>query len=223
MITIYDRANDALRDHMPSWEALGLMSADLEERKKMLAELSEDSAAGSARRLKFRSAIENIAHEFSGLGMEMNQRYNSGGVFQKDEGARPPLPEDPIFYHNPITYPGARLPHAWLNTAIPGKKISTLDLAGHGKFTLFTGIGGQKWRDAAKMVEGALGVPIVVYSIGYGQEYESMYFDWDRLREVEENGCVLTRPDRVVAWRSTSLAEGYEIKLMDVMGKILFR
>jgi hypothetical protein len=73
------------------------------------------------------------------------------------------------------------------------------------------------------MVEGALGVPIVVYSIGYGQEYESMYFDWDRLREVEENGCVLTRPDRVVAWRSTSLAEGYEIKLMDVMGKILFR
>lgn len=222
-MTISARANDALRDHMPSWEALGLMSTDLEERKKIIAELSQDSAAGRVRRSKFRSAIEKISHEYSGLGMEMNQRYNSEGVFQKDEGAWPPLSEDPIFYYNPITYPGARLPHAWLNTAVPGKKISTIDLAGHGKFTLFTGIGGQKWRDAAKMVESVLGVPIAVYCIGYGQDYESMYFDWDRLREVEENGCVLTRPDRFVAWRSMTMPEGCEEMLMEVMEKILFR
>lgn len=199
------------------------MSPDLDERKKILAELSEDSAAGKARRYKFRAAIETLSHEFSGLGMEMNQRYNSEAVFQKDEGAWPPLSEDPIFYHNPITYPGARLPHAWLNTAVPSKKISTIDLAGQGKFTLFTGIGGHKWRDAAKTAEGVLGVPIAVYSIGYGQEYESVYFDWDRLREVEENGCVLTRPDRFVAWRSITMPEGCEEKLMVVMKKILFR
>jgi hypothetical protein len=72
------RANDALRDHMPSWEALGLMSPDLDARKRMLSELSEDSPAGKSRRAKFRSAMEQITHEYSGLGMEMNHRYNSG-------------------------------------------------------------------------------------------------------------------------------------------------
>ena len=208
---------------MPSWEALGLMSPDLEERKKMLSELSEDSPAGQSRRVKFRSAIEQIAHEYSGLGMEMNHRYHSGAVFQDDEGAWPPLPDNPIFYHEPITFPGSRLPHAWLNTAVPGKKLSTIDLAGHGKFTLFTGIGGQKWRDAAGIVENILGVPIMVYSIGFGQDYEAMYFDWERLRQVDENGCVLVRPDRFVAWRSVNLPEGCEDKLTEVMKKILFR
>jgi hypothetical protein len=165
----------------------------------MLSELSQDSPTGQSRRAKFRSAIEQIAHKYSGLGMEMNQRYHSGAVFQNDEVPWPPLPENPIFHHEPITYPGSRLPHAWLNTAVPGKKLSTIDLAGHGNFTLFIGIGGQKWRDAAKITESTLRVPIVVYSIGFGQDYEAMYFDWERLRQVDENGCVLVRPDRFVA------------------------
>lgn len=208
---------------MPLWEALGLMSADLDERKRMLSELSEDSSAGQSRRAKFRSAIEQITHEYSGLGMEMNHRYNSGAVFQKDEGPWPPLPKDSIFYHQTMTYPGSRLPHAWLTTAIPGKKISTIDLAGHGKFTLFTGIGGRKWKDAAEVVDRNLGVPIQVYSIGYGQDYEAMYFDWEKLRDVEENGCVLVRPDRFVTWRSATLPEDYGNKLLEVMKVILFR
>jgi hypothetical protein len=219
----FSRANNALRDHMPSWEALGLMSADLGERKRMFSELSEDSPAGQSRRAKFRSAIEQITHEYSGLGMEMNHRYNSGAVFQKDEGPWPPLPEDSIFYHHPLTYPGSRLPHAWLNTAVPSKKKSTIDLAGHGKFTLFTGIGGWKWKDAAESVERSLGVPMVAYSIGYGQDYEAMYFDWERLRQVEEDGCVLVRPDRFVAWRSAILPEDCGNKLLEVMKAILFR
>jgi hypothetical protein len=217
------RANDALRDHMPSWEALGLMSPDLDARKRMLSELSEDSPAGKSRRAKFRSAMEQITHEYSGLGMEMNHRYNSGAVFQKDEGAWPPLPEDPIFHHEPLTYPGSRLPHAWLNTAVPGKKISTIDLAGHGKFTLFTGIGGQKWKDAAAVVGRNLSVPIAVYSIGYSLDYEDIYFDWEKLRQVEENGCVLVRPDRFVAWRNKTLHQDCEKQLTEVMKVILFR
>jgi hypothetical protein len=49
----------------------------------MLSELSQDSPTGQSRRAKFHSAIEQIAHKYSGLGMEMNQRYHSGAVFQK--------------------------------------------------------------------------------------------------------------------------------------------
>ena len=43
-------------------------------------------------------------------------------------------------YSQPSTRPGAKLPHAWRHRG--GHRISTLDLGGHGRFTLVTGIGG---------------------------------------------------------------------------------
>jgi hypothetical protein len=63
-------------------------------------------------------------------------------------------------YHQPTTYPGARLPHAWLNTAAQSKLVSTIDLAGHGHFTLLTGIGGGQWKTACDQVLAKMGVPI---------------------------------------------------------------
>jgi hypothetical protein len=79
----------------------------------MLAELSEDSENGRLRRKAFQTAIEGTIYEYQGLGIEMNQRYTSDGVFQSDQGDAPKLTEDPILYYQPTTYPGARVPHAW--------------------------------------------------------------------------------------------------------------
>lgn len=50
---------------------------------------------------------------------------------------------EPRLIYYKTTYPGARFPHAWLNTTIPTTPISTIDLAGHGCVTIFTGIGGE--------------------------------------------------------------------------------
>ena len=55
---------------------------------------------------------------------------------------------------------------------------STIDLAGHGRFTLLTGIGGEKWIEAAEKVGKGLGVEIKGYSIGWGQEWVDVYRDW---------------------------------------------
>ena len=51
------RANQGLRDHVPVWEALGVMPADVEERKRQHGELSEPTEAGRQRRKQLRDAV----------------------------------------------------------------------------------------------------------------------------------------------------------------------
>jgi len=198
-----------------------MMDPDLEVRKKLFAELGAATPEGVARRERFQKAIKGTGHEFHGVGVEMNQRYESGAIYLDDEGPRPPLPANPVLQHEITTYPGSRLPHAWLNTSLPGKQISTIDLAGHCAFSLFTGIGGEVWKSAAASVAKALGIEIRAYSIGWRQDYEDVYFDWSQRREVKEDGCVLVRPDRFVAWRSMGKIEAPEEKLLHVMKTIL--
>ncbi|KAH6682997.1 FAD binding domain-containing protein [Halenospora varia] len=219
--SVISRANQGLRDHVPVWEALGMMDPSLEARKQQFAELSEATPKGGARRQKLQTAIHGTSHEFHAVGVEMNQRYESKVVYLNDESPRPPLPEDPVLKHEITTYPGSRLPHAWLNTRLPGKQISTIDLAGHCAFSLYTGIGGEKWKIAAASTSKTLGIDIRAYSIGWKQDYEDVYFDWARRREISEDGCVLVRPDRFVAWRSQDMIKDPEQKLLCVLKTIL--
>lgn len=208
---------------MPIWDALGMMKGTLEERKAAFAELSEASPKGAARRAQLQAGVANTEHEYNAVGIEMNQRYESSSIYLLDEAPRPPLPEDPVLQHEITTYPGSRLPHAWLNTKTPCKQFSTIDLAGHGAFCLLTGIGGEKWKDAALEAAQRLQVEMNAYAIGWRQDYEDVYFDWARRREIAEDGCILVRPDRFVAWRSASMIPGCEEKLLCVMRSILSR
>ena len=220
---VITRANQGIRDHIPVWKALGVMEPTVDARMKQFDELKQATPAGAARRKALKVAVEGTAHEFHGLGVEMNQRYESKAIYAFDEKPRPPLPEDPILEHEVTTYPGSRLPHAWLNTRNPGKLLSTQDLAGHGVFCLFTGIGGEKWKSAAAAAVKEFGVEIRTYSIGWMQDYEDAYSDWERRNEIEEDGCVLVRPDRFVAWRSKGMTEDCEEKLLKVMKHVLSR
>jgi hypothetical protein len=42
-------------------------------------------------------------------------------------------------------------------------------------------------------------------------------------RGVEEDGCVLVRPDRFIAWRSPQMVSSCEGKLMQILDSILSR
>ena len=210
-----------MREHFPLFETLGFLHPSLEDRITNFAILDELSDQGHIRRRRLADAISAASHEFLAQGSDMGQRYASSAVFQGDAGDPPQLPADPVLYYEPHTYPGCRLPHAWLNTAVPGTQVSTLDLAGKNRFTLFTGHGGDAWRTAAERVKTVLDLEVGVFFVGYGLEYEAVYGDWYRLREVEEDGCVLVRPDNFVAWRSSKMMNNASDNLVHVLKSIV--
>lgn len=174
-----------------------------------LDELTHPSLKGRARRTALQAAIEETEHEYHALGTEMGQFYQSSAVYTGDESTSFYSPEvvaqDLDLALIRSTYPGCRVPHVWLNNSVPVGRISTIDLAGHGAFALLTGIGGEAWKGAAVQIGAELGVQIKAYSIGFRQDFEDVYFDWARVRGVDETGCVLVRPDRFVSWRSNEV------------------
>ena len=216
---IVTRANKSIEEFGPIFGALGLlddrgfaqMRANMEARKAA----TPDAAA---QREALRQAIAHKDYEFNAHGVEMNQRYRSAAVVP-DSTPEPEFRRDHELYYHPTTWPGARLPHAWLSRN--GQQVSTLDLAGKGRFTLLTGPTGAAWAEAAATASAATGVPIAVFVVGPGQDQEDVFGDWALAREVEESGCVLVRPDMHVAWRARDAsAPG---GLLDALNAILGR
>lgn len=230
-MAVVRRANDGYRSLREIFEGLGFDKPTVEERRDAARELEAATLEGRARRQRLQEAFEHTKHEFQGLGIEMNQVYSSEAVFVEgvagDDGLA--AVADPLFDYAPSTYPGRRLPHVWLSKPVPDEAlVSTHDVAGKGRFTLFTGIGGGAWVKAAAALEAELGVGIRTVGVGYGQEFHDPYFDWARIRGVEEDGAVLVRPDRFVAWRAERIVveEGEdwaECTLRKVLRSILAR
>jgi hypothetical protein len=220
---LVEKANAAMVHHANVWEALGMFAPTGEEGLQLLNELKESTEAGVARRLRLHNALEGKRIEGESLGMTMNQWYTSKAVYLHDEPEPRPTLQDPVLELLVSTYPGNRLPHAWLDIPTRKKPISTQDLAGHQKFCLLTSHGGDAWIIAAKNITKTTGIPISTYGIGIGLDYHDIYRDWHDKREIGEAGCILVRPDRFVAWRSMTMIPGCERKLLDVFNQILFR
>ncbi|CAK1363295.1 unnamed protein product [Cercospora beticola] len=223
--TLVKAANEGLRAHAVVWESLGMFSESRSEGAKHLKQITASDEAGKAARQRLSSALDQIGHEIQSLGICYNQWYDdSDAVYTHDEpGPRSGIPEDPVADPLITTYPGSRLPHAWLDVPDRGKRISTHDLAGKGAFCLLFGEGGASWGDAAKNITLKTGIPINAHGIGLGLEYIDIDRTWSARREVSEDGCILVRPDRFVAWRAQELETDCEQKLMLVLNSILRR
>lgn len=126
-----------------------------------------------------------------------------------------------MLHHQKSTYPGLRLPHAWLGDR--DRKFSTHDIAKGTQFTLFTGITGERWADAAVAVGAQLGIKLQAVVIGEGLEVQDLYGDWLHQREVEEDGVILVRPDKHIGWRSDRMVEDPGTALAAVLSSILGR
>jgi 2,4-dichlorophenol 6-monooxygenase len=219
---IVTRANRSIEDYPPIFEALGLLSSsDPDEAKSNIQARKAPTAEGKARRKKLYEAIEKKNYEFNTHGVELNQVYSSDAVVP-DGSSELTFERDRELYYKATTFPGARVPHVWVEK--DNKRISTLDLVGNGGFTLFTGLGGEAWVDAARAVEATFGVPVTALSIGpSGCDVMDIYADWYHQSEVDEDGCVLVRPDMHVAWRAKNVASSATDSLLEVFGKILQR
>ncbi|GAA1185131.1 FAD-dependent oxidoreductase [Pseudonocardia alaniniphila] len=215
------RANKSIEEFGPIFDALGLIGeSDPEVMRRHIAARGANTPEAAVQRTKLRAALELKNYEFNTHGVEMGQRYASAAVVQ-DGTPEPEYTRDPELHYHPTTWPGARLPHVWLGR--DGRRVSTLDLAGKGRFCLLTGIAGEEWAGAAAKASEELGVEIAAHVIGPGREYIDLYDDWARVREVEEDGCVLVRPDAYVAWRSAGLAEDPAAELHQVLCAVLAR
>jgi len=218
---IVARANKSSREFVQFFEVLGLL--DAEDEAEMAARIEERKAntpAGAAKRAALVEAMELKNYEFNAHGVELGQFYTSDAVV--GDGSRRPEPtRDPELYFQPSTVPGARLPHAWVGDGT--YKVSTLDLAPMTRFTLITGIAGEPWVAAAERVGEKLGIPLGAVVIGPGRDVTDLYDDWARLREVDEKGALLVRPDKHIAWRSMRLPPDPEAALLSALTTILGR
>jgi 2,4-dichlorophenol 6-monooxygenase len=183
-----------------------------------LANLRNNTADAAEQRRQLKEAIDIKRYEFQAHGVEMNQRYDSAAVV-KDGTTEAPFARDPDLYHQPSSRPGAHLPHARLLRR--GKETSTLDLCGDGRFTVLTGISGAGWVEAAEKIASKSGLPIAARVIGPGGHAEDVYGDWARLRETNEDGCLLVRPDQYVAFRAANAASNATAVLEEALSQVL--
>ncbi|MGR3469257.1 MAG: FAD-dependent oxidoreductase [Shimia sp.] len=217
---IVTRANQSIGEFGPIFEALGMTGGDdVAAIQANMDKRCNTDAAAAEQREALRQAIAFKKYEFDAHGVEMNQRYASGAVVT-DGQMEPDFALDSDLHYQPTTWPGARIPHAWLYDA-DGGQHSTLDLAGGGAFTLFTGLGGEAWAEAATQVAGEMGITVHTHIIGPRQPYVDHTGDWARAREVGDAGCILTRPDQHVAWRHDGLPDDPAGELRRVLGTVL--
>ena len=218
---IVKRANKSSREFVDIFVALGVTEAKTEqEMVRQIEERKANTPEGVAKRAALVKAMELKNYEFNAHGVELGQFYESAAVVP--DGSRRPEPtRDPDLYHEASTVPGAHLPHAWVgdNKA----RLAMMDLAPYTRFTLITGIAGEAWEDAADKVAHELGVPLETVVIGPGRTVTDLYYDWTKLREVEESGALLVRPDKHIGWRAMSLPDDPEAALRDALAAILGR
>lgn len=219
---IVTRANQSIAEFGPIFEALGLTDTqDPVKMKKNMDERKQNSPKAEKQRQALREAIAFKKYEFDAHGVEMNHRYKSNSVLTEGD-KEPEFKKDKELFYEPTTYPGARIPHAWVYDKT-GVKHSILDLCGKGNFSIFTGIGGEEWLKAAKNIETQLGIKIQCNIIGPDQDFEDHAGEWSSIREISDSGLILVRPDQHICWRSKDMISNSSEKLMDVMKKILHK
>ncbi|KAK6432742.1 hypothetical protein LTR95_011082 [Oleoguttula sp. CCFEE 5521] len=215
------RANTGMEAHRSLWSILGLTH---EARKSAVEQLERKDEAGKQARKCLQDAFEATDAELQALGIQMNQFYMGSPATFVANGDTPPhcdslntLKEVAV-----STFPGFHLPHVWVAASGQSPRVSTLDLCGHGRFTVLTGRGGECWIDAAKRLSNREGHPeIAAYRIGFHCDFMDCYRDWERVRGVEDEGVVLVRPDHFVAWRYKDASDEAVTLLRTALRKVL--
>lgn len=192
---IVARANQSRLDYAPLNQCFRAEDAQ-DPVSAGLALLADPGPEGVSRRSALAGALQLKNYEFNAQGVELNQRCVSDAVIP-DAGANEEVwVRDRQLYLQPTTRPGAKLPHAWLVNR-QGRRVSTLDLVGKGLFTLVTGLAGRSWVAASEQLAKPYLRTLVIGS----PNAQDLYCNWHELREIEEAGALLVRPDGVVAWR----------------------
>jgi 2-polyprenyl-6-methoxyphenol hydroxylase-like FAD-dependent oxidoreductase len=121
------------------------------------------------------------------IGAELGYRYRDSPVIWPEAGEGP---ADNFMTYEPTTWPGARLPHVWLDDG-----AALHDVIGDG-YALLRLAGAQADSAALAQAFGSFSAPFAVLDINE-----------DRPRDVYGYDLLLLRPDLHVVWRGNRLPE----------------
>ncbi|MFW2829650.1 FAD-dependent monooxygenase [Sphingomonas sp. ID0503] len=203
------------QNHLVIDAGIGLIpGAPVEINREAFRVLFSDTPEGVTRRQRLDEVIKTQRTEFQAHDLEIGFYYGGDAVIGDGTDAPPQSPMGDVYH--PVTRPGHRFPHAWLNG--PEGRVSTLDLVGRGKFTLFVGSDQAGWQQAAN--DAASGVDIDVVLVGFGG-YSAADDQWAKLRGISDEGAILVRPDGHVGWRAQDSSG--RSQLSNALGAILGR
>jgi 2-polyprenyl-6-methoxyphenol hydroxylase-like FAD-dependent oxidoreductase len=146
-------------------------------------QITEDSPAGEAARAAL-AAIADREQRWSNdlAGIELGYRYTGSPLIMHEDGEGP----DPdSFTYTPTTWPGARLPHLWLDDGTPIQ-----DHLGRC-FTLLHTPGTPADIPALARAFARFGAPFATFEL-HSKAAETVY---------EGHDLILVRPDLHVVWR----------------------
>jgi len=181
---------EAARRHMGVRGEIGAIYAEA-------GDLDGAGADADARREETGRRIAAAGNaENESWGVELGYRYDESPIIAPE----PDAPEvDPLIYR-PNSWPGARLPHIFLE---PG--VSIHDRLGlYFTLIIFDGSDGAAFAQAA----ASLGIPLDIVSL-----------DRPDLRPVYQRNLLLVRPDQHVAWRGDALPDDPAALLRHVVGR----
>lgn len=150
--------------------------------------LTGDGRAARRRRDVVATRIPDQLEHFASTGLEFGYAYRSPLI--GSEETPQPVDGDGVVFYLPTTWPGARMPHAWIRH--DGEVRSTHDVLDLRVPTLFTA-DPEPWRTGTA-------VPVIELAAADPADTRALI----ELFEVGEQGAVLVRPDGHVAWRSAS-------------------
>jgi 2-polyprenyl-6-methoxyphenol hydroxylase-like FAD-dependent oxidoreductase len=148
-----------------------------------IADDTPEGRAALARLLEL--AREEAPKSFRVLGAELGYRYAGSPVICDEPGG----PEPNIEEYVPTSWPGARLPHVWLEPGL----VSVHDRIGYG-FTLLRLARAKADASDLQTAFAAFGAPFAVLDI-----------DSAAVRSVYGFDYLLVRPDLHVVWRGNAL------------------
>jgi 2,4-dichlorophenol 6-monooxygenase len=206
-------------NHLAAGAGFGMLpGAPPEHNRAALEALFADGVDGENRRARLAEYYWTARREFQQLDIELGFDYGDSPVVVADGTQRPP--HDPLERdYQPVTRPGHRLPHAWVSR--DGEALSTHHLISPGRFLLLAGPAGAAWCDAARSAAVQLNVAIDAFRIGDGGELTDPDGAWLRVRQHEDDGAILVRPDGHVAFRALASADDASAELDGALRTVL--
>lgn len=205
--------------HAPIRNAMGLApNMSPEEGWRELATWASDTLEGERRRSAVADAIAANADDYSQLNVEAGFHYRHGAVI--GDGSPPPPNQHSVTDFVPTARPGHHIPHLWLER--DGVAVSTVDLVEREGFTLLVSPSGEReWQAAAEAARAEYGCPIEVVVIGRKPGLSDPSDSYLRVCEIGNEGAILVRPDKHVAWRTRSMPSLPKIHLSRVLRRLL--